>query len=103
MALANQLAVRDSNHKGVVWIDNKLTVPAIVNDGFSPTGHRVMFLDYDGFRTVLGKTRAELYRNTRKIQQIKDALGSRGHGRAKVYVSGYFDWKLYDYRAFGRA
>ena len=48
-ALTIQLAVRELNQKGVVWIDNKLTNLDVVPDKSSPTGYRAVFFDFDGF------------------------------------------------------
>ena len=51
--LTQQLAIRELNQNGLYWTDQKHGNFDIVRDSSSPTGHRLIFFDFDGIRPVL--------------------------------------------------
>jgi hypothetical protein len=99
-ALTIQLAVRDLNQRGIVWTDNKLQNLDVVPDANSPTGYRVVFFDYDGFRPVKGADAAERYANARKTQRIKDRWNTNPNDHMAKFRAEYDD-DIYDYTVFG--
>lgn len=60
--------LRGMNHNGIAWTDHKLANLDVVKDPKSPTGHKVIFFDFDGFRAVKGNTRQERKNKAREIQ-----------------------------------
>lgn len=72
--LTVQLTLRKLNQEGIVWTDNKLTNLDVIVDQTSPTGYKVVFFDYDGFRIAKGATRHQRYANARQTQQVFSTL-----------------------------
>ena len=70
--LTINLVIRDLNQHGIVWTDHKLKNLDVVPDDSSPTGYRVIFFDFDGFRPVKGETRDKRWRAARDIQKAFD-------------------------------
>ncbi|MGE9291579.1 MAG: hypothetical protein ACQKBT_11345, partial [Puniceicoccales bacterium] len=70
--LTINLVIRDLNQNGIVWTDHKLQNLDIVPDSSSPTGFRVVFFDFDGFRPVNGKSRTARWEAARDIQRAFD-------------------------------
>ena len=86
--LTINLAIRRLNNKGVVWTDHKLQNLDIVKDKSSPTGHRVVFFDFDGFRPVTGNDSSDRRRKARELQQKFDSIAV---GRDAPDARGQFD------------
>jgi len=95
--LTINLVVRGLNQNGIAWTDHKLANLDIVKDRKSPTGHRVVFFDFDAFRPVKGANRKERYKNAREIQRGFDTL-KRGES-ASNKIPGLR--QRFDYQAFG--
>ncbi len=97
--LTIQLAIRKLNQRGIVWTDNKLTNLDVVADASSPTGYKVVFFDYDGFRIAEGATERQRYLNARQTQQVVSSL-KKGQN-----LYGQFDANNipdFDHTIFGR-
>jgi hypothetical protein len=62
------------NHNGIVWTDHKLQNLDIVKEPKSPTGYKVIFFDFDGFRPVNGNNRAERKQIARDAQNGFDHI-----------------------------
>jgi hypothetical protein len=88
--------LRGLNHQGIVWQDHKLSNIDIVSDFNSPTGHKVIFFDYDGLRPVQGSDRATRARNARDLQRTYD-LDTKNIPAPNDIET---EKKLFDYKAF---
>jgi hypothetical protein len=66
--------LRGLNHNGIVWTDHKLQNLDIVKEPKSPTGYKVIFFDFDGFRPVNGNNRAERKQIARDAQNGFDHI-----------------------------
>jgi hypothetical protein len=86
--------IRGLNHQGIVWQDHKLQNLDIVTDLSSPTGHRVIFFDYDGFRPVQGEDRATRAKTARDLQLKYDWDDRKTPERGE-------EIQTFDYTAFG--
>ncbi|MEM7571120.1 MAG: hypothetical protein AAF337_15120, partial [Pseudomonadota bacterium] len=98
-ALTIQMAVRKLNQEGIVWTDNKLSNLDVVPDASSPTGYKVIFFDFDGFRPVKGDTPLRRWSNARDYQRRFDGLGQRNK---ESYIRMVQDEEPFDYRPFGK-
>jgi hypothetical protein len=72
--LTINLVIRGLNQNGIAWTDHKLANLDIVKDPKSPTGHRVVFFDFDAFRPVQGGDKKARYARARKVQKTFDNL-----------------------------
>ena len=99
-ALTIQMAVRDLNQKGIVWTDSKLSNLDVVPDAASPTGYKVVYFDYDGFRPVKGDTKLARWRTARETQRRIDSIESR-EDLYRAFVAMERE-RPFDYRAFGK-
>lgn len=95
--LTINLVVRGLNQNGVAWTDHKLANLDVVKDPKSPTGHRVVFFDFDAFRPVAGADRKERYARARKVQKTFDNLDK---GQMTRQLSNELVSK-FDFTAFG--
>jgi len=91
--------IRGLNRQGIVWTDHKLANIDIVPDAQSPTRHKVIFFDFDGFRPVTGKTIAERANNARRLQLGYDHDPSSTPAPNKPAD----EKKVFDYTAFDTA
>lgn len=98
-ALTIQMAVRKLNQEGIVWTDNKLANLDVVPDATSPTGYKVVFFDFDGFRPVKGDTALKRWSNARDYQRRFDSLGQ---GDKRTYINMVLKEEPFDYRPFGK-
>lgn len=101
--LTINLVVRRLNNKGIVWTDHKLKNLDVVKDKTSPTGHRVVLFDFDGFRPISGVTRADRREKARKIQKQLDNIKRRQSDREPLRTLsgenidlGSFDMTAFD-------
>jgi hypothetical protein len=97
--LTVQLAIRKLNQRGVVWTDNKLTNLDVIADASSPTGYKVVFFDYDGFRIAEGATEHQRYLNARRTQQV---VSSIKEGQDLFRQFSVNDLPEFDHTIFGR-
>lgn len=95
--LTINLVVRGLNQNGIAWTDHKLANLDIVKDPKSPTGHRVVFFDFDAFRPVKGADKKERYARARKVQKTFDQLD---RGQMTQQLSNTLVSK-FDFTAFG--
>ena len=94
------LAIRELNQKGILWMDHKLGNFDIVADSASPTGHRMVIFDPGGFKTMKGKNPEMMWRNARQWQQIIDGSPpDLGALAMRLQKGGYYD--VEDLRPFG--
>jgi hypothetical protein len=98
-AMTIQMAVRKLNQEGIVWTDNKLANLDVVPDASSPTGYKVVFFDFDGFRPVKGDTPLKRWSNARDYQRRFDSLGP---SNKKEYFNMVLKEEPFDYRPFGK-
>ncbi len=89
-SLTINLVIRDLNDRGIVWTDLKLANLDIVKDEESPTGYRVIFFDFDGFRPLKGEDPAKRAAAARDIQKAFDAprLGNSTDANWSVMSTG---------------
>jgi len=85
--------LRGLNHNGIAWTDHKLQNLDVVKEPKSPTGYKVIFFDFDGFRAVKGNSRLERKNKAREIQTKFDHAT-----RDKPARVDRFD---FDFTAFG--
>ena len=95
--LTINLVIRGLNQNGIAWTDHKLANLDIVKDPKSPTGHRVVFFDFDAFRPVQGADKKERYARARKVQRTFDQLDK---GQMTQQLSNELVSK-FDFTAFG--
>lgn len=94
-----QLTMRKLNQEGIVWTDHKWKNYDVIADDASPTGHKVVFFDLDGFRIAEGETSVLRSGNARQTQQIYDSAVKGDNAYYKMIFKGLPD---FDHTIFGR-
>ncbi len=100
-ALTIQLAVRELNQRGLVWTDSKLPNLDVLPDDLSPTGYKVVYFDYDGFRPIRGSTPQERWEEARRVQRLVDAWAPPEEARRIAYhmlnarIEGSMDFRVF--------
>lgn len=94
-----QLTMRKLNQEGIVWTDHKWKNYDVIADDASPTGHKVVFFDLDGFRIAEGETSVLRSGNARQTQQIYDSAVKGDNAYYKMMFKGLPD---FDHTIFGR-